>query len=458
MQLSPTISIEELRPQFKGRVIAPDDPDYDDARSVFYGGVDRRPAGIVRVADAADVSRAVLLARETGLELAVRCGGHSIAVHGVNDGGIVIHLGNLRALDIDLDRRTAWAQTGLTAGEYTNAVGAHGLATGFGDAASVGIGGITLGGGIGFLARKHGLTIDNLLAADIVTADGQVLRANAESDPDLFWAIRGGGGNFGVATRFLFQLQEVGTIVGGTLMLPATADVICKFVELAEAAPEELTTIANVMPAPPAPFVPAEKQGQLVIMALMVYAGDVAAGQKAIAPFRALAAPVADMVKPMPYPEIYPPMEEDYHPVVAIRSLFADRIDRPAAELIMERLSNSTATMRVAQVRVLGGAMARISDDATAYAHRGQRMMVNIVAMFERPEQTAEHQAWADDFAGAMSQGNDGAYVNFLADEGEARIRTAYPGQCWDRLVSVKNRYDPDNLFRLNHNIPPKAS
>jgi FAD/FMN-containing dehydrogenase len=232
------ISIAQLRAALNGLVIAPGDAEYDGMRTVFYGGFDRRPAVIVRVADATDVARVVSLAQATGLELAVRSGGHSVAGHSVSDGGIVLDLSDMRALQIDPQRRTAWAQTGLTAGEYTTAAGAYGLATGFGDTGSVGIGGITLGGGVGYLVRKYGLTIDDLLAAEIVTADGQLLRVDAETHPDLFWAIRGGGGNFGVATRFQFQLHAVDTVVGGMLILPATPDVISGFIAEAEAASE----------------------------------------------------------------------------------------------------------------------------------------------------------------------------------------------------------------------------
>src|SRR5918997_4012801 len=301
-----TITISELRAAFNSRVIAPDDAGYDEARAVFYGAIDRRPAVIIRVASAADVSQVVSLARETGLNLAVRSGGHSLAGHSTTDGGIVLDLSDMKTLQIDTERRTAWAETGLTAGEYTAATGAHGLATGFGDTGSVGIGGITLGGGIGFFVRKYGLTIDDLLAAEVVTADGRLLRADAETHPDLFWAIRGGGGNFGVATRFHYRLHELDSIVGGMLILPATPEVIASFIAEAEAAPDELSAIANVMTAPPMPFVPPEAHGQLIIMAMLVYAGEeVDEGERAIAPFRALAKPIADMVKPMRYPEIY---------------------------------------------------------------------------------------------------------------------------------------------------------
>jgi FAD/FMN-containing dehydrogenase len=401
------------------------------------------------------VARVVSLARDTGLELAVRSGGHSVAGHSISDGGIVLDLSNMRALDIDVERRTAWAETGLTASDYTTATSAHGLATGFGDTGSVGIGGITLGGGVGYLVRKYGLTIDSLLAADIVIADGQLLRVDAENHPDLFWAIRGGGGNFGVATRFKFQLHPVNTIVGGMLMLPATSDVIASFIAAAEAAPEELSTIANVMPAPPMPFVPAEYHGRLIIMAILAHASGGEAGERAVAPFRALATPIADMIKPMRYPEIYPPDDENYHPTAAARTMFVDTIDRRVAETIVDRLQASDASMRVAQLRVLGGAMARVPSDATAFAHRTSRIMVNIAAFYNGFEDRIVREAWVSDFAAALHQGDDGAYVNFLGDEGEARVRAAYPGAIWDRLRAIKTRYDPTNIFRLNQNIPP---
>jgi FAD/FMN-containing dehydrogenase len=450
--------IEELRAALSGRVITPDDAEYDDARQVFSGEFDRRPAAIARVIDEADVERVVAFARETGLELAVRSGGHSGAGHSTTDGGIVLDLRDMKALDVDVEERTAWAQAGLTAIEYSTAAGAHGLATGFGDTGSVGIGGITLGGGVGYLVRKYGMTIDDLLAAEIVTADGQLLRVDAEHHPDLFWAIRGGGGNFGVTTRFRFRLHELDTVVGGMLMLPATADVITEFIALAEAAPEELGTIANVMPAPPMPFVPEEHHGKIVVMALMCYAGEAEAGQRALAPFRALAAPIADMVRPIKYPEIYPPEDESYHPTALTHTMFIDTVDQGVAETIMKHLEASDASMRVAQLRVLGGAMARVPADATAFAHRASKIMVNVASFYEGPEDKVIRQSWVDDLAAALRQRDNGAYVNFLVDEGEARIREAYPGPTWDRLVAIKARYDPTNLFRLNQNIPPESS
>jgi FAD/FMN-containing dehydrogenase len=447
-------SIPRLRAALNGRVITPDDAAYDHARTVFYGGFDQRPAAIVRVADATDVSRVVSLARETGSELAVRSGGHSLAGHGVSDGGIVLDLGAMRALDIDVEGRTAWAETGLTAGAYTTAAGAYGLATGFGDTASVGIGGITLAGGLGFLVRKHGLTIDDLLAAEVVTADGQLLAVDAEHHPDLFWALRGGGGNFGVATRFQFRLHRLNQIVGGILLLPATPEVLAGFIAEAQAAPEELSTIANVLPAPPMPFVPAEQRGQLAVAALLAYAGAVEDGERAVAPFRALATPIADLVRPMAYPEIYPP-EQDDHPTAVARTMFLDTVDHPVAETILDHLQASDATMRVAQLRVLGGAMARVPVEATAFAHRRRPIMANVAAFYDGPDDRAVRQAWVADFAAALRQGEPGAYVGFLGDEGPARVHEAYPGPTWERLAEIKRRYDPANLFRLNQNIPP---
>jgi FAD/FMN-containing dehydrogenase len=458
VQASPSsanvLSIPRLRDAFDGRVLAPDDPGYDQARTVFYGGFDRRPAVIVRPEDAGEVAKVVTLARDTGLELAVRSGAHSVAGHSVCDDGIVLDLANLRALDLDVAGRTAWAQAGLTAGEYTTAAGAHDLATGFGDTASVGIGGITLAGGVGYLVRKHGLTIDSLLAAEVVTADGQLLHVDDQSDPDLFWALRGGG-NFGVVTRFQYRLHEVGTVTGGLLVLPATPEVVAGFVAEAEAAPEELSAIANVLPAPPLPFLPAERHGQLVVLAFLVHAGAPKDGERAVAPFRRLAKPVADLVRPMPYPEIYPPEEEGYHPTAVGHTMFLERVDRDSAATIVDYLRASDATVRVAQLRVLGGAMARVPVEATAFAHRHSRIMANLAAFYDGPADQAVRQAWVADFAAALQQGDTGAYVGFLGEEGEARVRQAYPGSTWERLAAVKARYDPTNLFRLNENVLP---
>jgi FAD/FMN-containing dehydrogenase len=452
--LAESTLVERLRADLDCRVIAPGDEDYDGARTVFMGGIDRRPAAIARPLEATDVARVVTIARETDLPLAVRGGGHSGAGHGAVDDGIVIDLRDMRALAIDPEARTASAQAGLTAGEYTEAAARHGLATGFGDTGSVGIGGITLGGGIGFLTRLHGLTIDNLLAAEVVTAEGEILEVDADRHADLFWAIRGGGGNFGVATRFEFRLREVPGVYGGMLMLPASPEVLETVLAAAADAPEELSAIVNVMPAPPMPFVPEDRQGELVVLALLCFAGPEKEGEQAVAPFRSAATPIADMVGPITYPELFQPEPEDYHPKAVFRNLFVGDIDGDAAARVVERLRAADGAMRVMQFRVLGGAIAEVANDATAYAHRDARIMTNVVSFYEDPSDRAAAEEWTKE-VGAELPGGETSYVNFLGPDPE-RVRAAYPGRTWDRLVEIKTTYDPDNLFRSNQNIPPR--
>jgi FAD/FMN-containing dehydrogenase len=448
------ISTEQLRSQLGGELIGPEDAGYDEARQVFFKGIDRRPLAVARVANADDVARVVTAAREGGVELAVRSGGHSRPGYGTSDGGLVIDLSGMKAIDIDPDAKTAWVETGNTAGEYTNATAEHGLITGLGDTGSVGVGGITLAGGIGFLARHSGLTIDNLLAAQVVTADGELVEVSEDSEPDLFWAIRGGESNFGVASRLKLRLHEVSEIVGGMLILPATSEVITGFLEAAEAAPEELSTIANVMVAPPMPMIPEEAHGKPVVMGLFAYTGPVDQAEGVFAPFRALADPYADMVRPMRYPELYAGPEPEAR-LAAGANFFADGLAPGAAEAVLEELPKSTAMMKAVQLRVLGGAVAQVPNDATAFAHRDRRLMVNVAAMFVDEGERETHQSWADGLAESLGKDGAGGYVGFLGDEDEDSLRAAYPGGAWERLQGLKRRYDPDNLFHLNHNIPP---
>ena len=397
--------LDGLRSGLRGRVVTPDDPDYDALRLVKAGHIDARPAVIVRPADASDVARIVTLAREQDLELAVRSGGHSGVGHSTLEGGLVLDLRDLDELDVDVEGRTAWAGAGLTAGAYTTAVGAHGLATGFGDTGSVGLGGITVGGGVGYLSRKYGLTIDSLLAAEIVTADGRIRVVDEDHEPELFWGIRGGGGNLGVVTRFRFRLHDVSSTVGGILVLPATPEVLAGFMAAADVAPDELSTIANVMPCPPLPFVPEAIHGSLVVFSILVHVGDEAAGMAAVQPFRDLATPHADLLRPMAYPEIYPPEDESYRAMAVARNLFMDRFDPSDADTILRALSASDAPMRVAQLRPLGGAIGRVPNDATAYAHRDRRIMVNVAAFYLGEADKPAKQAWVDAVTEALRQG-----------------------------------------------------
>jgi FAD/FMN-containing dehydrogenase len=446
-----------LRRTIAGAVVTPEDPVYEQARKVFYGSYDRRPSVIVRPALEADVSEVVRLAAATGLELAVRSGGHSPAGHGTTEGGILLDLSLMAGLELNATERTAWAQTGLTAGQYTTAAGASGLATPFGDTGSVGIGGLTLGGGIGYLVRKHGLTLDSLLAVDLVTSDGSLIRVTEDTDPELFWALRGGGGNFGVATRFRLRLHTVDMITGGMLIFPATPDLITKLIAEAENAPDELSTIANVMLAPPEmPGLSDEHIGRPIVMLLLAHAGDLGHGEKSIAPFRALASPLVDMVGPMRYPEMFqftaggPPIKEE-----AAWSFFLDDLDQNRAASIIDHLHQTSAPIAVAQLRALGGAFGRVPVDATAFAHRKRRLIGAVGTVFDDPAETEIHRDWVKRLSASLHRGEPGVYVGFMGDEGQQRVREAYPPATWSRLAAVKAKYDPTNLFRLNQNVPP---
>lgn len=438
-----------------GRVIIPEDREYDKARAVFYGDIDKRPTAIIRVANVADVRRVIATARDDGYELAVRSGGHSIVGHSTTDGGLVIDLRGMSKIDVDADARTAWVETGATALQVTEALAKHGLAIGFGDAGSVGVGGITLNGGIGYLSRKFGMTIDSVLAAEVVTADGRHLRVDAEHYPDLFWAIRGGGGNFGVVTRLQFRVHELPHFTGGILILPATPETIAGFAQAALAAPDELSTIGNIMPAPPMPFLPPEVHGRLVIFGMMAFAGDDESAARALAPFRSLATPLVDMVKPGPYASMYPPEDPTFRPMAVSRTMFVDSIDTRSAEVIFDRLSKSDGGMRATQIRVLGGAMGRVPAEATAYGHRAKPILVNVAAFYQNAAEREARRQWVAELAQALQPNDDSAYVGFLSDG--ARVRSAYPDATWDRLTRIKTVYDPTNLFRLNQNIPPRA-
>ncbi len=449
-------SITELRAALLGEVVAPDDPEYESARLVVNAAVDRRPALIVRPVDSADVTLAVSLAGTEGLELAVRGGGHSFAGHGTTDGGLVLDMSNMRALHVDPQRRIAWAQAGLTAGQYTAQAARHGLTTGFGDTGSVGIAGLTLGGGIGWLVRKHGLTIDDLLAVELVTADGERLRVDFERHPDLFWALRGGGGNFGVVTRLQYQLHEIDTILGGLLVLPASPGILRSFIAVADDAPDELSTIAILARLPALPLVAAEHHGRLALMVRVAYAGDLERGQQALAPLRALATPLADAVTPIPYRQMYAAEGPDPARVrMATRSMFLDELDARDAATIFERMQAQPSPTTAVQIRVLGGAMARVPADASAFAHRDRSMMVTFVANHQDLDQAASHEAWVADSLAALSPAARGVHVSFLGDEGTARLHEAYPADTYKRLAAIKRRYDPTNLFRVNQNIAP---
>ena len=452
-------AIGRLALRLRGELILPGDPGYEAARGVWNGAADRYPAMIARCADVEDVVLAIKFAREQALAVSVRSGGHSMAGYGTNDGGLVIDLSGMKAISIDDARHTARLEPGLTWGEVASTLQPHGLALTSGDMASVGVGGLLLGGGIGWMVRKYGLTIDRLRAVELVTANGEFLRASADEHAELFWGLRGGGGNFGVATAFEVNLHPAGMVLGGAVFYDAAEaeSILRAYARYAASAPDELTTIATFMAAPPAPFIPPEKQGTAVVALLVCYTGDLVEGTRVVAPLRQLATPIADVISPMPYPAMFALTEEGtirglQH---AVRSLFLRTLSDEVIHTIVEEAAAIMSPLTLVQVRVLGGAMSRVPADATAFAHRNKQALV-MATSFAPPLADAEpsrvrtEQIWQ-----ALQPYADGVYVNFLGDEGERRVHEAYPKAAYARLAALKERYDPTNLFRLNQNILP---
>ena len=453
---SQPVDLSALGRALRGRIIEAGDPSFDDERQVWNLAHSAQPLAIVRAADARDVATAVGFARRNGIEIAVRSGGHSLAGHSTGDGVLVIDLRDLRGLHIDPAAGMAWAGAGLTAGEYTAAVAEHGLATPFGDTGSVGLGGITLGGGIGWLARKHGLTIDSLLSVEMVLASGQIVTASESENADLFWAVRGGGGNFGIVTRFCYRLHPVDQILGGALVLPPTRDVLRSLVPIAAAAPDELTTIAMIMPAPAHPAMSEEHHGRLSLVLMFVYAGDPEAGRAAIAPFMAVAEPYGVLASPMPYPGIYELTAGGAaRHASTTRSVFMRTLDDASVDALMAAIDVIPAGSMI-QLRVFGGAMSRVPATATAFAHRDAAVQVSVMSAFVDEGSAPAAVAWNRGLFAALEPKSTGVYANFLEDEGDARIRAAYPAGAYERLAEIKRRYDPANVFHRNQNIAPR--
>ncbi|HET8523385.1 MAG TPA: FAD-binding oxidoreductase [Thermomicrobiales bacterium] len=450
--------LEALRVRLTGPLLTAGSPAYEEARKTASIVVDRRPLAIVRAANAEDVVEAVIFARDRGLPLAVRSGGHSVAHHSMVDDAVVVDLSGMKRVTIDPVTRIARAEGGATSADIAGPANDFGFALSTGDTSSVGMGGLATGGGIGFMVRKYGLTIDNLVSAQVVTAAGEIVTASAEEHPDLFWAIRGGGGNFGIVTEFVFRLAPVGQILGGGLILPANREVLRGYLEYAASAPDDLTTIAHVMHLPPMPFVPQERVGELALAILVCWTGSVEDGERALAPLRALATPIADLVNPMPYPAIYQFTDHQTAPHGArIRSMFAHDLSDTTLDATLAAIENAPSPFSVVQFRALGGAMARVDANATAFAHRNQRYMVAVIGLWLDPvEDQAIHEGWTKSLWEAIRQDASGVYVNFLENEGTARLLDAYPQATYARLAEIKRRYDPENLFHFNQNVLPK--
>jgi FAD/FMN-containing dehydrogenase len=451
--------MEKLVSNLRGELILPGDPAYETERKVWHGSFDRHPAAIMRCVDVEDVKAAVNVARELAMPLSVRSGGHSIAGYGTNDNGLVIDLSGMKTITVDPIRRTARLEPGLTWGEVASTLQPYGLAMTSGDVGSVGVGGLLLGGGIGWMVRAYGLTIDRLQSVELVTADGQLRRASADENPELFWGLRGGGGNFGVATAFEVNLHPGGTILGGAIFYDATEAkrILKEYVRLATAAPDELSTEVMFALAPPAPFIPPDKQGKPIVGILVCYTGDISEGERVVAPLRQIATPIADLIAPMPYPDLFALTENgevrglQHHG----RSLFVETLSDEVIQTVVESTQAVMSPETVVSLRVLGGAMSRVAKEATAFAHRDKHGMVVITHFGALSIDAASLANLTQQVFQALSPYANGVYANFLANEGEQRIREAYPPDTYARLVALKNQYDPNNLFHLNQNIKP---
>ena len=446
-----------LDKRLRGEVIRPGDDAYDEARRVWNAAVDRRPALIVRPRDVDEVIAAVEFARINDLPLAVRGSGHSPAGYGTVDNGIVVDLSRMKRVAVDSEQRMAWAEPGVTWGEFNAQTHEHGLATPGGDVAAVGIAGLTLGGGMGWLMRKHGMTIDNVMAVDIVTADGRLLTASETEHADLFWALRGGGGNFGIATRLQYRLHPVATVLGGAIVYPATREGLRAYAEVAAAAPDDMTTITFVAKAPPLPFIPPDAHGTPVHLIMPCYAGNPDAGQRALAPLRTLAGrtPLADTTGPVPYPALY---DLTHMAAVsrshAMRNAYLRELAGDTIDIVLDFVNRTTSPFGLVPLRELGGAMARVPADATAFAHRDKAFYIAVDNAWE-DDSPERHVAWTDTFWKAIAPYTDGAYAGFMHDEGDERVSAAYPPTTYSRLAAIKRQYDPANVFRSNTNVRP---
>jgi FAD/FMN-containing dehydrogenase len=451
-----------LAQSFRGELLTSDSAGYDQARAIWNAMIDRRPAMIARCATADDVVAAVRFAKQHGLLVAVRGGGHNIAGNAMVDGGLVIDLSRMKAVTVDAAKQTVRVEGGATLGDLDQGTQAHGLAVPVGINSTTGVAGLTLGGGFGWLSRKYGLTIDNLLSVDVVTAAGEKVTANERDHADLFWAVRGGGGNFGVVTSFEFKAHKIGTEVLAGLIVHPLADarkVLQFYREFTAKAPEELAVWFVLRKAPPLPFLPEQWHGKEILALAACWNGDIAAGEKALQPLRSFGNKIADIIGPMPYvawqtvlDPLLTPGQRNYwksHEFLEVSDGLIDVLLAAAG-----RLPDPQTELAFAQ---LGGAIRRVKNDATAYSHREANYLINVHGRWADPASDAKCVAWARELFQACAPFATGAvYVNFLTQDEEERVRNAY-GASFDRLAGIKKKYDPSNFFRLNQNIRPGA-
>jgi hypothetical protein len=458
-------TVAELAAELRGHVIRPDDDAYDAARAMWNGVHDRRPEVIVRCAGVSDVVAALRFARSQGLEVAVRGGGHSIAGFSGVNGGLVVDLSPMRGVQVDPEARRAVVQGGCTWRDVDLETQVYGLATTGGLVSTTGVGGFTLGGGIGWLMRRHGLACDNLVAAEVVTANGQVVRASEDENPKLLWALRGGGGNFGVVTSFEFDLHEAGpTVAGGAIFFPGDdAEAVLRgWRDWLPSCPDELTTLVNLATAPPAPFIPEAWHGKPVVAVVGMHCGSLEDGIEALAPLRGLAEPVADLLGPIPYPAmqslidaLHPAGDGNY-----FKSHHMTDLPDAAIDALLSGHRSVTSPMSEIHVHDLRGAVAAQPPGGSAFPHRESPYVLNVIGKWPGSGPGPEHVAWARDVVASLEEfGTGAAYVNFLGDaEGAGRLRAAYGAETYDGLVEAKDRWDPENVFHLNQNIVPSGT
>jgi hypothetical protein len=450
----------ELERSVRGELVRPQDPSYDEHRAVWNGSIDRSPGVIVRCTGVADVIAAVRFVRRTGMPVAVRGGGHSFPGLSVCDGGVVIDLGPMKGIRVDPEARTARAQAGVLIGELDRETQEFGLAVPAGIVTHTGLAGLTLGGGIGWLQRKHGLTIDNLVSVDLITAEGELVSASGRENPDLFWGVRGGGGNFGVVTEFEFRAQPVGPVVlAGPIFWPMedSPRLMRFYREWIAEAPDELMTLVIHRKAPPLEFVPEDLRGKPVVAVVCCYAGPVEEGERCIRSLRGFGSPVLDLCEPKPFTDhqamfdpTFPHGRWYYFRACDVAALTDEVIDITAEHSM--RIDSPLTAFPIWQ---MGGAVARVGEDDTAFNGRSAGHTFNISGITETADGFDREREWARGLWSALEPHHTTTYVNFLMDEGEERIREAYGAEKYDRLKALKRKYDPDNVFRLNQNIAP---
>lgn len=455
-----TGTIDTLRGQVKGHVVVPGDPNYEQVRKIWNAMISRRPAVIVQCTRADDVPHAIQWARQTGLEISVRGAGHNIAGNALCDGGMTIDLSTMTSVRVDAGKRRAYAEPGATLAHFDEAVQAHGLATPVGINSTTGISGLTLGGGFGWLTRKYGMTVDNLISAELITADGKKIRASENEHADLFWAIRGGGGNFGVVTQFEFKLHPVGPqVLAGLIVFPLeqAKQVLRKYREFAESAPEALSVWVVLRQAPPLPFLPKEAHGKEIVVLAAFYEGDLGEGEKLIAPLRRLGEPYGEHIGAQPYVSwqkafdpLLTPGARNYWKSHNFRELREEALDTMIE--FAKRLPSPQCEIFIAHI---AGAANRVPADAMAYGHRDARFVLNVHGRWDEAAHDAACIAWARAFFDATApHASGGAYVNFMTEDETDRVASAY-GPNYVRLAKIKRQYDPENVFHLNQNIKP---